>query len=93
MTREEAANIIHIDPRYLTNIENKGQHPSLQIFHKIVTLFNLSVDEFFYPNVKPVTSTQRKQIDNLLDKFNDNELIVIKAVANGIIEAKESIET
>jgi DNA-binding XRE family transcriptional regulator len=32
MTRDEASALIPIDPRYLINIENKGQHPSLQVF-------------------------------------------------------------
>ena len=40
LTREQVGAIIEIDPRYLTNIENKGQHPSLQgvmrSFKKIV---------------------------------------------------------
>ena len=30
LTREQVGAMIEIDPRYLTNIENKGQHPSLQ---------------------------------------------------------------
>ena len=29
LTREQVGAMIEIDPRYLTNIENKGQHPSL----------------------------------------------------------------
>ena len=28
LTREQVGALIEIDPRYLTNIENKGQHPS-----------------------------------------------------------------
>lgn len=39
--------MIEIDPRYLTNIENKGQHPSLQVLYDLVSLLNVSVDEFF----------------------------------------------
>ena len=31
LTREQVGAKIEIDPRYLTNIENKGQHPSLQV--------------------------------------------------------------
>ena len=31
LTREQVGAMIEIDPRYLTNIENKGQHPSLQV--------------------------------------------------------------
>ena len=33
LTREQVGTMIEIDPRYLTNIENKGQHPSLQVFY------------------------------------------------------------
>ena len=89
LTREQAAGLIHIDPRYLTNIENKGQHPSLQVFHTIVTLFNLSVDQFFYPDTEPTKSTRRRQLDNVLDDFDEHDLLVMQATANGLKQAKE----
>jgi len=89
MTRDEAAGVIHIDPRYLTNIENKGQHPSLQIFYKLVTFFDLSVDEFFYPGAEPVKSTRRRQVDTALDGFDDNDLVIMEATASGITQAKK----
>jgi len=88
MTRNDVAGIIHIDPRYLTNIENKGQHPSLQIFYKLVTLFNLSVDQFFYPAAHPAKSTRRRQMDETLDGLDDNDLIILEATAEGIAKAK-----
>ena len=44
LTREQVGTMIEIDPRYLTNIENKGQHPSLQVFYDLVSLLNISVD-------------------------------------------------
>ena len=50
LTREQVGAKIEIDPRYLTNIENKGQHPSLQVFYDLVTLLNVSVDEIFLPS-------------------------------------------
>ena len=46
LTREQVGAMIEIDPRYLTNIENKGQHPSLQVFYDLVSLLNVSVDDF-----------------------------------------------
>ena len=92
MTRDEAAALIPIDPRYLTNIENKGQHPSLQVFYKLVTLFNLSVDQFFYPDAEPDKSSRRRQLDSVLDGFNDNDLIILEATAVGITQAKEAGE-
>ena len=90
MTRDDAAALIPIDPRYLTNIENKGQHPSLHVFYKLVTLFDLSVDQFFYPGVEPEKTTRRRQLDSILDGFTDNDLIVVEATARGIKQAKES---
>jgi transcriptional regulator with XRE-family HTH domain len=90
MTREQAAGIIHIDPRYLTNIENKGQHPSLHVFYKLVTLFELSVDQFFYPEAEPNKSTMRRQLDTVLDGFGDNDLIIMEATAKGITQAREA---
>ena len=88
MTREQAAALIPIDPRYLTNIENKGQHPSLQVFYSLVTMFSLSVDQFFYPNAEPDKSSRRRQLDGVLDGFNDNDLIVMEATASGISLSK-----
>ena len=93
LTREQAAGIIHIDPRYLTNIENKGQHPSLNIFYKLVILFNISVDQFFYPDAKPAQSTARRQVDSLLDTLDEKDLMIIEATANGIMRTQEDIET
>ena len=89
MTRDEASALIPIDPRYLTNIENKGQHPSLQVFYKLVTMFNLSVDQFFYPDAEPNKSTWRRQLDKMLDSFDDKDLIIMEATANGILKVKE----
>jgi transcriptional regulator with XRE-family HTH domain len=88
MTRDEASRIIHIDPRYLTNIENKGQTPSLHVLHRLVTLYNISVDQFFFPESLPDKSTMRKQLDCMLDSFDDNDLIIMQATADGISKAK-----
>jgi transcriptional regulator with XRE-family HTH domain len=92
MTRDQAAGIIGIDPRYLTNIENKGQHPSLQVFYKLVTLFRLSVDQFFFPNAEPDRSTRRRQLDSVLDGLDDKDLIIVEATASGITKAKGAVE-
>ena len=90
LTREQVGAMIEIDPRYLTNIENKGQHPSLQVLHDLVTLLNVSVDEFFLPAADLVKSTRRRQIEKQMDSFTDKELILMESLANGIKESKET---
>ncbi len=47
MTRDELARIVDYDPRHLQAIENEGQYPSLELFIQLVTMFGVSVDEFF----------------------------------------------
>lgn len=88
LTREQVGAIIEIDPRYLTNIENKGQHPSLQVFYDLVSLLNVSVDEFFLPASGLSKSTRRRQLDKQLDTFDDKDLIIIESVADGILNRK-----
>ena len=35
-SRKKVGDEMFISPRYLANIENKGQHPSLQIFFELI---------------------------------------------------------
>lgn len=92
LTREQVGAKIEIDPRYLTNIENKGQHPSLQVFYDLVTLLNVSVDEHFLPSADLAKSTRRRQVEKQLDTLNDKELLLIEALAKGIQEMKKAEE-
>lgn len=92
LTREQVGAKIEIDPRYLTNIENKGQHPSLQVFYDLVTLLNVSVDEYFLPSADLAKSTRRRQVEKQLDTLNDKELLLIEALAKGIQEMKKAEE-
>lgn len=92
LTREQVGAMIEIDPRYLTNIENKGQHPSLQVLYDLVSLLNVSVDEFFLPAADLAKSTRRRQIEKQMDSFTEKELMLMDALANGICKSKETVE-
>ena len=63
ISRNQLADQMHIAPRYIASIENSGQHPSLQIFYELVTLLDVSVDQFFFPNKEMGKSTQRRQLE------------------------------
>ncbi|MFD1413405.1 helix-turn-helix domain-containing protein [Oceanobacillus jeddahense] len=92
LTREQVGTMIEIDPRYLTNIENKGQHPSIQVLYDLVSLLNVSVDEFFLPSSKLIKNTRRRQLEKQLDSLTDNDLIIMESVADGIIKSKNIVE-
>ena len=72
-SRKKVSDEMFISPRYLANIENKGQHPSLQIFFELMLRYDISVDQFLLE--KPDTkNTQRRQLDTLLDTMSDNHV-------------------
>ena len=79
---------MHIAPRYIASIENSGQHPSLQILYELVTLLDVSVDQFFFPNKETDKSTQRRQLESLLDDMSDKGLRIVTATAKEIKEVE-----
>ena len=92
MTREELARIVDYDPRHLQAIENEGQYPSLELFIQLVTMFNISVDEYIFPQKEIKKSSVRRRLDAQLDILDDRELSVIEATVNGLCKAKEPEE-
>ena len=78
----------YISPRYLANIENKGQQPSLQIFYELVTRYDISVDQFFFPDKSAEKDTQRRQLDTLLDSMSEKGIRVVTATAKEIAEVE-----
>ena len=56
MTREQLASIVDYDPRHLQAIENEGQYPSIELFIQLITMFEISADQYLFPE---------KQIDKI----------------------------
>ena len=92
MTREQLARIVDYDPRHLQAIENEGQYPGMELFIQLITMFDVSVDEYIFPNKKTNKSSVRRRLETLLDNLDDKELSVIEATVNGLCKAKEPEE-
>lgn len=88
-SRKKVCDEMYLSPRYLANIENKGQHPSLQIFFELMLRYNISVDQFLLerPTGK---NTQRRQLDVLLDGMGDNGLQIVTATAKEIVQIEQA---
>ena len=87
-SRKKVCDEMYISPRYLANIENKGQHPSVQIFFELMLRYDISVDQFLFSEKEAEKSTQRRQLDALLDSMDKKDLTIITATAKGIQETK-----
>ena len=87
-SRKQVSDEMYISPRYLANIENKGQHPSLQIFFELMLRYNISVDQFLL-DTPTQKDTKRRQLDALLDDMSDNGIRIVTATAKEISEVEK----
>ena len=89
-TQEYLAQLVDRTPRSIMYMENRGQKPSLNVFYQLVTLLEISVDQFFFPDKRNGESTCRKQIDVMLNAMDEKELTVMKYTAEGLQKARET---
>lgn len=62
----------------------------MNTFYEIVTLLDISVDQFFYPDKQNEESDCRQHIDRMLNTMDENELTIMEATAEGIQKARET---
>lgn len=92
MTREQLSGIIGYAPRHIQAIENEGNYPSIELFIQLIQMFDVSFDEYIFPDKEVKKSSVRRRLDAQLDKLDDKELSIIEATVNGLCKAKEPEE-
>ncbi|MBQ5558979.1 MAG: helix-turn-helix transcriptional regulator [Lachnospiraceae bacterium] len=88
MTREQLAEIINYAPRHIQAVENDGQYPSIELLVRLVTMFDISVDEYIFPKSQAQKTSARRRLDTLLDQLDDKELAIIEATATSLYNNK-----
>ncbi len=89
MTQEQLAYVIDRDPRTVMYNENDGQHPSLNTFYQMVTMFDISVDQFFYPDMG-ADDACKKRINVMLNSMDEKELHLVENLIQAVKAAKET---
>ena len=85
LTQEQLAYIIDRDPRTVMYHENDGQHPSLNVFYQLVTMFDISVDEYFYPDMG-ADDACKKRINVMLSSMSAKDLHLVENLIRTIKE-------
>ena len=78
-TQEYLAQLVDRTPRTIMYHENRGQHPSLNVFYQLVTLLDISTE-----------NPRRIHIDRLLNSMDERELAIMEATAEGIVQSREA---
>ena len=89
-TQDYLVQLVDRTSRSIMYIENRGQHPSLNTFYLIVTLLDISVDQFFYPDRQNSESDCHQHINRLLNSMDEKELTIMEATAEGLQNARET---
>ena len=76
----------------MANIENKGQHPSVQVFLELMSRYHISVDQILHGEAMEGKSTERMQFEVLLDELMDAEIKILTATAQALLDARTDNE-
>ena len=91
ITRERLVENLGISTRHLQSVENEGQFPSFKLFIKLITMFDVSVDQYIFSDREAEKSSARRRLDSLLDTLDDKDLSIIEATAySRIISEKKA---
>lgn len=89
-TQEKLATLAECSTRYIMDIENQGQHPSLDTLYLLVTNLGMSVDRYFY--CEQSNSEKWDDVNVLLNSLTEGELLVIEGTANGLKKMRKQQE-
>lgn len=89
LTRKALAEKVNIDPRYLANIENVGDIPSVPVLYDLITICRLPVERYFNPDFKNKDSELRKRTNHKLKLCPEEYLSIIEGAIDGAIHIKE----
>lgn len=92
ITRERLVEKLDISTRHLQAIEIEGRYPSLGLLVRLLTMFDIPIDRYIFPEKTSSKSAARKRLDILLDRLDENDLSIIEATAMGLFKARKRTE-
>ena len=88
-TQKSLAEIIGIDHRYLTSIENEKALPSLPVFYEIIRVCQLPVIRDFHPEAEARPSAARERITLKLTLTPEKYLPVVEGTIDAVNKLDE----
>ena len=89
MCRRVLAEQIHVDPRYLANIELEQTIPSLPVIIQLVKICGLPMERYFNPEVMREESKLRQRVSHKLALCPEKYLPIVEATIDGAIKMNE----
>ena len=93
LSRKSLAEMVHIDPRYLANIELSGAIPSVPVVMQLIRICKLPAERYFNPGVLRAETEQRQRTNHKLQLCPEEYLPIIEGAIDGAIRIKETEDT
>jgi transcriptional regulator with XRE-family HTH domain len=93
ISREVLAEMCEISVGYIKAIENTGKNPGFQVFWKLVTIFDISVDEYFYPDREPEMDSRRRNIMGMICEVKADDVYLVESMVKSLTQRNAGGET
>ena len=90
LTYEELAEKSGVSSRYIKEIENHGNVPSIEKLGQIIRALHISADPFFYPTV-PADNLDYKRLLVYLSQCTEEQITTILAIVEAYLRTYSSI--
>jgi len=90
-TYDELSEKSGVSTRYIKEIENQGNVPSIQIFTQLIHALNISADPFFYP-VSHGENLDFKRLQVHLTQCSENQITTILAIVEAYLRTAKNIQ-
>ena len=92
MSRRVLAEQIHVDPRYLANIELEQTIPSLPVIIQLVKICGLPMERYFNPEVMREESELRQRVGQKLKLYLEQYLPIVEGAIDGALKVEKPNE-
>ena len=89
MSRQALADLLHIDSRYLANIENEDTIPSLPVVIQLIRICGLPIERYFNPEAMREESTQRQRVSHKMKLCPEEYRPIIEGAIDSAIKLKQ----
>jgi len=88
ISRQKLAEMVHISPVYLANIENDDAIPSIPVIIQLIKACGLPVERYFNPIIMCDASEQRQRVSHKVKLCPEEYLSIIEGALDGAIASK-----
>ena len=88
-SREKLSELVGVSTKHIYNIEHNGAMPSISLLADLVYTLEIPPERVFFPNAE-LTNPRLANILNTVRRLNDNDLNIIKDVADSLIRNKKN---